>query len=120
MATAKDRTRSLSFSSEATVVQRWFGGEKLDHSPAAIRSAFIKSGRAPALLYHDTRQQVGVISKASFANKKGNADVRFGRSPMAEQALQDIDDEILVNTSVGYRVYEMVLERQDDRDGDMR
>lgn len=113
-----DRTRKLSFSSEKTVVQRWFGGEILDHSPKSIRSAFIKSGRAPLLLNHDTRQQVGVVTDTTFGNDKvGRSIVRFGRSALAEQALQDVDDGILVNTSVGYRVHEMVLDRQ-GKDGD--
>jgi HK97 family phage major capsid protein len=115
----KKRTRALSFSSEQTVVQRWFGGEQLDHSPAAIRSDFIKSGRAPLLLNHDTRQQIGVVDKATFGKDKiGRADVRFGRSATAENALMDVDDGILQNTSVGYTVHEMTLARQSNEDGD--
>lgn len=103
------RTRDLSFSSQDTIVPRWFGGEKLDHSPGAVRMEFLKSGRAPLLLNHDMRQQIGVLDSASIGGKRGNAVARFGRTQIAADALSNVDDGILVNTSVGYRVYEMKL-----------
>jgi HK97 family phage major capsid protein len=103
------RIRSMMFSSE-TPVQRWFGHEILDHSPKSVRMDFLNSGRAPFLLNHDMRQQVGIVPKATIADRKGRADVRFGRSSVATDALQNVDDEILVNTSVGYRVHSMMLE----------
>lgn len=111
MADTKDRTRSFSFSSEAPV-DRWFGREILDHSPSSVRMGFMKSGRAPFLLYHDQRQIVGIIQSAAIRDKRGIGQVRFGSSDLATRALADVDDEILVNTSVGYRVYELVLESQ--------
>lgn len=110
--TANNRIRAMTFSSEKAVVQRWFGGEILDHSPKSVRMGFMKSGKAPLLKDHDMRQQIGIIPKASIVDKMGSADARFGRSLSADQALQDVDDTILVNTSVGYRVYEMVLDSQ--------
>lgn len=104
------RTRDMTFSSEQTVVQRWFGGEQLDHSPGAVRMDFIKSGRAPLLLNHDMRQQIGVMDSASInGDKKGHGVARFGRGTAASDALANVDDQILVNTSVGYRVHEMQL-----------
>ncbi len=104
------RTRPMTFSSEQTIVKRWFGGEQLDHSPGAVRMDFLKSGRAPLLLNHNPREQVGVVDSARIGNdKKGHAVSRFGRGPLAIDALGNVDDEILVNTSVGYRVYEMRL-----------
>jgi len=112
------RTRDMSFSSEATVVRRWFGGEQLDHSPGAVRMAFMKSGRAPLLLNHDVRQQVGVVAAAEISKKRGIATARFGRTAIAEDALANVDDGILVNTSVGYRVYEMKLVRSSDSGDD--
>lgn len=115
---SEDRTRKMSFSSQATVVQRWFGGEQLDHSKGAVRMDFLKSGRAPLLLNHDVRQQVGVLSVANIgADKMGHATARFGRTAIANDALQNVDDQILCNTSVGYRVHEMQLIRTGD-DGD--
>jgi HK97 family phage major capsid protein/HK97 family phage prohead protease len=118
MAEAK-RTRGLSFSSEA-VVQRWYGGEKLDHSPGAARMSFINSGRAPLLRDHNTRNQVGVLDAATIdADKVGRATARFGKSAAAADALQDVDDRILTNTSVGYRIHKMVLESTSDTEGDV-
>ena len=110
MVMSDNRVRNLTFSSEAPV-QRWFGNEILDHSPKSVRMDFMNSGRAPLLLNHDMRQQIGVIQKANIGtDKKGHAVVRFGRSAAATDALQNVDDEILVNTSVGYRVHSMILE----------
>jgi HK97 family phage major capsid protein/HK97 family phage prohead protease len=115
MSDAKSRSRALSFSSEKTVVQRWFGGEILDHSPKAVRMDFMNSGRAPLLMYHDTRQQIGVIEKANIGgDKMGHATARFGRTATAADALDNVDDGILTNTSVGYRVHSMVLDSSKD------
>jgi HK97 family phage major capsid protein/HK97 family phage prohead protease len=111
----KSRSRELSFSSEKTVVQRWFGGEVLDHSPKAVRMDFMNSGRAPLLMYHDTRQQIGVIERASIGgDRMGHATARFGRTATAVDALDNVDDGILTNTSVGYRVHSMLLDSSKD------
>jgi len=106
---ADSRVRELSFSSEKAV-ERWFGNEILDHSPGSVRMGFMQSGRAPLLLNHDMRQQVGIVESASLEKKRGIAGVRFGRKAAANDALQDVDDGILVNTSVGYRVLELRLD----------
>jgi hypothetical protein len=109
-----DRRRSFAFSSEYPV-ERWFGTEILDHSPKSVRMGFMNSGRAPLLMHHDRQQVVGVIENASInADRVGRGVARFGRSANAEAAKQDADDGILVNTSVGYRVHELTLEKQSD------
>ena len=114
---AESRNRAFSFSSEQPV-GRWFGGEILDHGPGSMRSDFINSGRAPLLLNHDTSQQpIGVIEKGSLKvgkDKIGRAEGRFGRTSAAEDALKNVDDKILVNTSVGYRVHEMRFDSEQD------
>lgn len=118
MAEAK-RTRPMSFSSEA-IVQRWYGGEKLDHAPGAARMGFINSGRAPLLRDHNTRNQVGVIDSAKIdSDKVGRGVPRFSKSAAGEDAMRDVDDQILVNTSVGYRIHKMVLESSSDTEGDV-
>jgi hypothetical protein len=104
-----DRTRKLTFSSQQAVVQRWFGGEILDHSPGAVRMDFLSSGRAPLLAHHDMQQQIGVIDSARISYGVGAATARFGNSSAANEAMQNIDDGILKNTSVGYRVHNMTL-----------
>jgi HK97 family phage major capsid protein len=111
----KGRSRGLSFSSEKAVVPRWYGGEILDHSPKSVRMDFMNSGRAPFLMYHDQRQQIGVIEKANIGGDKiGHAIARFGRTASATDALSNVDDGIFVNTSVGYRVHEMILDSEKD------
>jgi HK97 family phage major capsid protein len=105
------RTRDLSFSSEKPV-ERWFGAEILDHAPSSVRMGFMQSGRAPLLLNHDMRQQVGIVESASLDKKRGLAGVRFGRTTVATDALGNVDDRILVNTSVGYRIHELRLDTQ--------
>lgn len=113
-----NRKRKASFSSQGTVVQRWFGGEQLDHSAGAVRMDFMNSGRAPLLMNHDTRNQIGVVDSASIdADKVGRSVLRFGRTATAADSLTNVDDGILTNTSVGYRVHEMkLLESRDDGD----
>lgn len=114
--TATNRSRAFSFSSEHAV-ERWFGGEILDHSPKSVRMDFFNSGRAPFLMDHNPRQQIGVIERAAIGDKRGSGSVRFGRTQIAADAMTDVDDEIRTNTSVGYRVYEMVLDSvKDDRE----
>lgn len=107
-----DRTRALSFSSDQTVVKRWFGGEILDHSPESVRMDFLNSGRAPLLQFHDHQAVIGVIETASIHNGIGVANVRFGRTGTASDALQNVDDGIAVNTSVGYHVHAMRLDSE--------
>jgi len=107
------RTIPLSFSSEAPV-ERWWGTEILDHSPGSVRLDRLRSG-APLLADHDTRIQVGKVETVSIgADRVGRSDVRFGKSPRAEQEYQDVLDEIRTNVSVGYLIHAMVLEREDD------
>lgn len=111
-----NRKRKLSFSSEKPV-KRWFGWEILDHSPQSVRMDFMASGNAPLLMHHDSRQQIGVVTDAQISDKRGAATVRFGRSATASDALQNVDDGIFRNTSVGYRVHEMRWEStKDDED----
>jgi len=120
----ENRTRKLSFSSERAVVPRWFGGEILDHNPGSVRSDFLNSGRAPLLLNHDTSAQpIGVVEKGSVQigkDKVGRASVRFGRTGSAQDALTNVDDGILANTSVGYRVHEMRFDSEKDGEENYR
>lgn len=121
---SEDRTRKLSFSSEQAIVPRWFGGEILDHDPRAVRTDFLNSGRAPLLLNHDTSQQpIGVIESGSVRigkDKIGRAQARFGKTGSAVDALTNVDDGILANTSVGYRVHEMRFDSEKDGEENYR
>lgn len=110
---AEKRTIELSFSSEEPV-ERYFGFEILDHSDSAVRFDRLNN-KAPFLLNHDTRQQIGVIEKAYIGEgRRGKALVRFSRSELAEEIFQDVLDGIRVNVSVGYRIHKMVLQTEEN------
>ncbi len=112
-----DRRVEVSFSSDAHI-PRWFGDEILDHAAGSIRSDFILSGRAPLLMDHDPRDQIGVVEKVQFGNDgKGRATVRLGKTARADDELLQIRDGIRQNVSVGYRVHKYVREEMDG-DGD--
>lgn len=103
----KKRTVSIAVSSELPV-ERSFGKEILVHDSNAIDMAFLASGRAPLLLDHDMERQIGVIESVGLdADRVLRANVRFGRSALAQEIFQDVVDGIRGNVSVGYRVNKM-------------
>ncbi|MFM1688149.1 phage major capsid protein [Aeromonas salmonicida] len=111
---AEKRTVELAFSSEAPV-QRWFGFEVLDHSPASIRLDRLRDGAA-LLLNHDWDDQIGVVESVSIdSDRKGRAVVRFSRSNDADDVFQDVMDGIRRHVSVGYRIHAAKL---DSTEGD--
>ncbi|MET0154733.1 MAG: phage major capsid protein [Rickettsiales bacterium] len=113
------RTAELSFSSEAPV-ERWFGLEILGHADGEMRADRIASGRAPLLLDHDWGKQVGVVEEARVdKDGKARAIVRFGRSALAEEIFTDVKDGIRSCVSVGYFINAMILEKSDEREGDV-
>ena len=112
-----DRRFSLSFASEEPVL-RSFGWEILSHKSEDIDMDFISSGRAPLLLNHNPEVQIGVIESANLdsAERKSRSVVRFGKGELASEIMQDVNDKIRSNISVGYSVTH--LEKQDEqRDG---
>lgn len=111
---AEKRTVELAFSSEAPV-QRWFGFEILDHSPASIRLDRMRDGAA-LLLNHGWDDQIGVVESVSIdSDRKGRAVVRFSRSQDADDVFQDVMDGIRRHVSVGYRIHAAKL---DSTEGD--
>jgi len=102
------KTFELSFSSEEPY-ERWFGMEILGHKADEVDMGWIGSGNAPLLLQHNHDQQIGIIESAKLENGRGTAVVRFGRSALAQEIKQDVEDGIRKNVSVGYRVLEMKL-----------
>lgn len=108
------RTVELSFSSEAALVPRWFGNERLGHSPNQVRLGRLEQS-GPYLVDHNTSDHVGVVERVWIdENKVGRAKIRFGKSARASEIFNDIVDGIRPHVSVGYRVHSMVLERQGD------
>jgi len=107
------RTVQMAVSSE-TPVARSFGNEILDHSAESVDLDFFGGGAAPLLKDHDPTQQIGVVETVGLdeTDRMLRAQVRFSRSALADEILQDIADGIRSQVSVGYSVGEM------KRDGD--
>jgi HK97 family phage major capsid protein len=104
----------MSFSSE-TPVPRWFGDEILDHSAEAVDMTRAAAGLA-YLVDHNTGEQVGIIRNFRLEGKKTRGKVQFSRSARAQDIKRDVDDGIRPFTSIGYRVMEMVLEKENKDD----
>jgi len=106
----KDDTLTLSFSSESPVA-RSFGDEVLSHAAGAVDLSRLNDG-APLLLNHDPNQLLGVVESAQISSSKGRAVVRWGASPEAQQRRADVENGVIRNVSVGYKIDE--LQRQGD------
>jgi HK97 family phage major capsid protein len=95
-------------------VERYFGWEILDHSPQSVRLDRIGKG-GPLLVDHDRTDLAGVIEGVSIgSDRKGRAVARFGRSARAEEIYNDVLDGIRANVSVGYRIHNMILEKEEN------
>ena len=88
---------------------RSFGYEILSHDAEDIDMSFMASGRSPLLLDHDPEKQIGVIESYSLDSntRRTLAQVRFGKSDLAEEVFRDVLDGIRQNVSVGYQVTKM-------------
>lgn len=70
--------------------------------------------KAALLLNHDPGKQIGVIEKAWVEDRKLRAVIRFSKSQLGEEIYQDVRDGIRTKVSIGYRVHDIVLEKQED------
>jgi HK97 family phage major capsid protein len=77
---------------------------------------FMSSGKAPLLLDHDARQQIGVVEKAYMDKDKLRAQVRFSKSAMAEEVYRDVVDGIRGNVSIGYQIQGMTKDENGYKD----
>jgi HK97 family phage major capsid protein len=108
----ENRTAWMSISSEAPY-ERYWGIEILDHNPKSIRSGRMSNGAA-LLVGHDPADQVGVVERFEItSDKRMRILARFSRSQRAEEIFRDVIDGIRRNTSVGYMIHDLVLERKD-------
>ena len=114
------RTVRIAVSSEEPV-ERAFGLEVLEHSADAIDLSFLGSGRAPLLLDHDPRQQIGVIEKTEIGDDRVlRASVRFGKGKFSDEIFSDVVDSVRANISVGYRIDKLSKVERDDGTVEMR
>lgn len=102
-----ERTIDLSVSSEFGV-ERAFGMEVLAHSDDAVDLSRLNN-KAPLLLDHDMRQQIGVVEQAYLdpEARRLRAKVRFGKSGLAREVLEDVKDGVRSNVSIGYRILDL-------------
>ena len=112
------RVFSITFSSD-TPYARFFGTEILGHDAGEVRLDWFQSGNAPFLRDHrnSVNDQVGIIESATIHGGRGRATVRFADDPDADRLRARIEQGIVKNCSVGYRVHEMQLVESGD-DGD--
>jgi HK97 family phage major capsid protein len=92
----------IAISSE-TEVERWYGIEILGHGKGEIDFTRLDNG-ANLLMDHSPRDVVGVLEPGSQRVEAGvlRADARFSRSARAAEVQNDVEDDIRLNTSVGY------------------
>ena len=110
-----NRTVSLAFASE-TPVERFFGVEVLECTPAAMRQARLNSG-ANLLMEHQCDDVVGVVESVTIGSDRVcRAVVRFGKSARAEEIYQDVLDGIRSNVSVGYVIHRAIVEENKQAD----
>lgn len=103
---AAKRTVRLSVSSEAPV-ERWFGTEILDHAPGSVQLDRFNDG-ANVLFNHRMDDVIGVVERAWVEDKRLMADIRLAKNARGEEISGLIQDGILRNVSVGYRINELV------------
>lgn len=108
----EERTVELSISSEEPY-QRYYGIEILDHKSECVNMKRLADG-APLLFNHDRNAHIGRIVGARLEGGKLTVKAKFGNSALANEKWQDVKDGILKETSVGYKVDKMILEREDD------
>ncbi len=109
---SENRRVRIALTSE-TPVSRSFGLEILDHSAESIDASFMSQGRSPLLKDHNTSEQIGVVENYFIDKtaKRTIAEVRFGKSDLANEIFNDVKDGIRQNVSVGYNITSM--ERDD-------
>jgi len=108
-----ERTMEFSFSSEAPVA-RYFGNEVLSHERGAVDLSRLNDG-APLLFNHDPARVIGVVERAwvDGEKKRGMVSVKFSRNSFAQEVLNDVQDGVMRNVSVGYQINTL-----DERGGD--
>ncbi|MFU1599669.1 phage major capsid protein [Alteromonas macleodii] len=88
-------------------------GETLGHEEGECDLARINN-KGPFLSDHNWNDQRGVIQKAWIEKGRGYAEIKMSRNPLGQQLLIDMQDEIRVNVSVGYRIHAAKLTREEN------
>ena len=115
------RTVDIVWSTGAEVLrQDWWTGkrykESLSLDPAHVRLDRLNSG-APVLDTHETYSLsgvIGVVMSATVDGKEGRATVRFADTPEVDATWRKVEQGIVRNVSVGYRVHAYEKTESDD------
>lgn len=110
------------FSSEEPYLRsNWFDEpwiEVLGHKSSEVDLSRLNAG-APVLLNHGASQtedapvrSVGVTTRAWIDKGRGYVEVKMSRREGMEPLLQDLEDGIIPNVSVGYRINERTLTKE--------
>lgn len=108
---AEARTVELVWTTGAKVLRGFFDKfyEELSLDPKHVRMDRLAGGAAPLLDTHngyELRAVLGVVESAKLDKKRGTATVRFAKGDEdADRAWNKVQQRILRNVSVGYRVY---------------
>jgi phage head maturation protease len=111
---AEKRTVEVVWTTGAPVLRGYYDRfwEELSLDPKHVRMDRLNNG-APFLADHDAYRvadTLGVVESAKVDGKRGTAVVRFpaeGIDPEADKVFRKIQDGIIQNVSVGYRIYKM-------------
>lgn len=111
-ANADTRTVEMVWTTGAAVRRSSWDGdylEELSLDPAHVVMGRLASGTAPFLMGHnggDLNAVVGVVESARLEKGRGVATVRFAKGdPQADSVWSKVEQGILRNVSVGYRVH---------------
>ena len=104
----------ISVSSE-TPYKRWWYYEILGHQKEEVDLNRMNNG-AMSLYNHKRDDYLGIIEKAWLENNKLYNTIRFGTHQRAEEIVKSINEGIMRNVSIGYRVDELVLLKKADDD----
>lgn len=108
---AETRTAEVVWTTGARVLRGVFEQfyEELSLDPKHVRMERLTSGRAPVLAAHngeDLEATIGVVESARLGHGQGIARVRFAKGDAkADAAWNKVEQGILRNVSVGYKVH---------------
>jgi len=95
------REIEFSFSSEFPVLRNKYW-EVLGHNPDEIDTSLLPN--APLLEEHDRSKRLGAVINSVLREGKMRALVRFSRSSLGQDALNDVADGISTQVSTGYQI----------------
>lgn len=108
---AEKRTVQLTWTTGARVLRGFWDRywEELSLDPKHVRLDRLNNG-APVLDTHSTdgiRSIIGVVENAQLQRTKGVATIRFDSGAEGAEAMRKVQEGVLRNVSVGYRVHKM-------------